>query len=84
MTNRKCFAYKEGNCYVTTYTDCRKCVYFKTLDEYIEGLKKYPPNEEGTKEVKKVLGLREKYTGEHVEWDAPEFDNGLRGESKYE
>lgn len=83
MKNKECFAYKPGKCYVTTYDNCRECKFFKTLDEYIDGLNKYPPHTaDAVQQIETVLALRERYTGEHAEWTPPEFPYGTGGKLK--
>lgn len=48
IDNTDCFAYipfgNHGKCSILNNADCQFCKFFKTREEFIEGLKKYPPD----------------------------------------
>lgn len=47
VEQRSCFAYHPKQCRVLTEMLCKKkkCPFFKTREQFIEDLKKYPPPE---------------------------------------
>lgn len=56
---RDCFAFKPSRCSVLTEMICktRKCSFYRTRKQFIEGLKKYPPREDSGFNIKRLEGL---------------------------
>lgn len=64
----KCFAELENECDILKVKKCRNCSFYKTQEQYEEGLKKYPPLVKENKVNKINCILRNKTTDKELEF----------------